>query len=599
MRLTVVVTALLLLAVVVTAIIAECPSHMERSAKISSQKPSIYRAGAVSTSPSECSLNRTAPATNAKPLVNISVSNGRLIIETAGYVDQVGFFKPGDTLPTAILWPYSFTPMAKGSEDVVAEEVLLNKTYMKLVADTSDILKVLEPGTYEVIVWSNGREVLSTVAVVTRSDISITGSSVVGKPTPVCSAATACGEFKLVCYINHSSIEAVREAVYGVSGVYEVADASWLVLKWVDENIVYDKEKLRKGEYSLYDPLMTLKIRKGICMDYSALITTALISAGVEPVYIVLLNNINHAAPAVTINGSMFLLDQVLPPIEVGDYIDYVLLGSKGSVSLIKYWVAGGEVQLEVLNDVELNATDTYPSDALDDEVFYEAVKEFMRKHPNLVLDPKLKSLLYAVGSELRLYTPELVGYGGSTRYPVTVLYSPVFRRWWVEMLANYIDGLARKYYKSTLASRGYFWTTISSGVLRFIAINYSVPESRISVLNDSLRLEVSGVSRVKSLDVLVYKHGDEVPVAGVVPEGVGYANITLIRASDWEVRNGSVLLEFRISDLSRAVPAGIYDVIVWVNKKPVSALTLRLDRIYTLSLTSSSPPGPSGSCLC
>ena len=295
----------------------------------------------------------------------------------------------------------------------------------------------------------------------------------------------------------------------------------------------------------------------------------------------------------------MFLLDQVLPPIEVGDYIDYVLLGSKGSVSLIKYWVAGGEVQLEVLNDVELNATDTYPSDALDDEVFYEAVKEFMRKHPNLILDPRLKSLLYAIGSELRLYTPELVGYGGSARYPVTVLYSPVFRRWWVEMLANYFDGLARKYYNSTLVSGGYFWTAISGGVLRFIAVNYSVPESRVSVLNDSLRLEVSGVSMVKSLDVLVYKHGDETPVAGVVPEGVEYANIALIRASDWVVRNGSVLLEFRISGLSSAVPAGIYDVIIWVNKKPVSALTLRLDRIYTLSLSSSSPSEPSGSRLC
>ena len=103
----------------------------------------------------------------------------------------------------------------------------------------------------------------------------------------------------------------------------------------------------------------------------------------------------------------------------------------------------------------------------------------------------------------------------------------------------------------------------------------------------------------VKSLDVLVYKHGDETPVAGVVPEGVEYANIALIRASDWVVRNSSVLLEFRISGLSSAVPAGIYDVIIWVNKKPVSALTLRLDRIYTLSLSSSSPSEPSGSRLC
>jgi len=244
LKLTIVVTALILLAVVVTAIIAESPLRTGKSAKISSQKPGIYRAGAVSTSSSGRSLSRKAPATSAKPLINISISNGKLVIEAAGYIDQVGFFKPGDTLPTAILWPYSFTPMAKGGEDVIAEEVLLNKTYMKLVADTSDILEVLKPGTYEVIVWSNGREVLSAVAVVTRSGISITGSSVVGKPTPVCSAATACGEFKLVCYINHTSIEAVRKAVYGVSGDYGVADASWLVLKWVDENIVYDKEKL-------------------------------------------------------------------------------------------------------------------------------------------------------------------------------------------------------------------------------------------------------------------------------------------------------------------------------------------------------------------
>jgi len=582
--------SVLFIAIIVTAVVTEKSAPTITRSIEPPQKIGIFPSALISTTTSASTLEKklTSEAIN-EPLVNISITNAELTIEAAGYIEQVGFFKPGDTMPTAILWSHSFTPMARGKEDVIADRVFINKTYMRLVVDTYKLLEALKPGTYEVIAWSNGLEVLRAYAIVTHSGVSIIEPEVIGKPASVCDVVTACGEFRLICYINETSIKKIKAVIFGNSSIYSAVDASWLALKWIDENIVYDKEKLEKGNYDLYDPITMLRIRKGICMDYSALLATALLSVGVEPVYMISIDNINHMAPAVEINGSLFLLDQVLPPIEVGDYLDYILLGSKSTVSMLKYWVVNGEVQLEVLNNIELKNTDSYPADELGSDVFNAAIEEFMRKHPELIPDPKLEPLLGAIGSELKMYVPELVGYGSEGKYPIPVLYSPIFRKWWIKMFTDCMEQLAKKYYNSTLRSGGYFWTSLSNDRLCFIAVNYVVPNSNVSLLNDSLKVIISIDHPIFTLDVLVYRHGESVPIAGIVPRNKSYANITLINASGWAVSNTRVIFEFSVRELSKALPSGIYDLIVWINNKPAYAITMRLDRIYELSDTLSS----------
>ncbi len=520
------------------------------------------------------------------PPVSIGVSEGKFIIEVRGYLEQVGFYKPGDTLPTAILWSHSFVSMARSKEDVIADRVFINRTYMRIEVDTSKLLAALKPGVYEVIAWSDGEGVLRAHVIITRSGISIINSEVIGSPTSVCSATNVCGEFKLICYINDTSLKKVRSVIYGSRENLSIIDAVWLALKWVDENIAYDREKFEEGNYELRDPITMLKLRRGICMDYSGLLTAALLSIGVEPVYIVGIDNVNHVTPAVKINNSLFVLDQVLPPIEISDYIDYILLGSRNTVSVFKYWIVNGEVQLEAENNVELNITDAYPSDEFSAEVFNEAVRLFIKRHPELIPNSKLEPLLRAVGSELRMYTPVLIGYGSEGRYPITVLYSPLFREWWAKMLADYMEQLARKYYNSVLKSRGYFWASLSNSSLRFIAVSYEIPNSSIALLNDSARVSILSRGAIVTLNILIYRHGSTDPSAVIAPSSTSYTNITVVRASKWVITGSKAYVEFNMKELSKVLPSGVYDLVVWVNGNPIYASTVKIERNYRFSST-------------
>ena len=116
-------------------------------------------------------------------------------------------------------------------------------------------------------------------------------------------------------------------------------DTAWSILEWEDENLVYDVEKaalpppqiiirgrdveIHDGGRAIQTPSETLILRKGICTDY-AFLTLALLKYNGCVGYLVNVTfkdgGEGHVAAAVPINGTFFILDQHLPPLDPEGY---------------------------------------------------------------------------------------------------------------------------------------------------------------------------------------------------------------------------------------------------------------------------------------
>ena len=104
------------------------------------------------------------------------------------------------------------------------------------------------------------------------------------------------------------------------------SDTVWNVLKWVHENIEYNKTKALVREREIQSPIETVNKRDGICTDYALLTASLLLNLDIKTVYLldIKLYNDNksggHAAVAVKLNGDYFILDQHLPLMHVASY---------------------------------------------------------------------------------------------------------------------------------------------------------------------------------------------------------------------------------------------------------------------------------------
>ena len=160
---------------------------------------------------------------------------------------------------------------------------------------------------------------------------------------------------KLTCFrCSKISIGDVQEVGYEILGYqpYTGVDAVWKTLEFIDKNIEYDYSSAMSLPYLLYDksyddstsvefsvsnkkivakhPLETLRRRSGVCIDMALLAATALLYANISHVYILVIepsSGAGHAAALAEINNTYFVLDQHLPPIELSDYVEYVLRG--------------------------------------------------------------------------------------------------------------------------------------------------------------------------------------------------------------------------------------------------------------------------------
>ncbi|AMM53876.1 transglutaminase-like domain-containing protein [Pyrococcus kukulkanii] len=126
----------------------------------------------------------------------------------------------------------------------------------------------------------------------------------------------------------------------------------WNILKWEEENLRYDDFK---NSSIILRPSEFLKIRKGVCTDYTVLTAGILLALNVTPIYVLVIHFSEtptlHSAVAVEIGDYTFILDQKLPPHDLGSYwesfayngkvitfAEVYMLNTPGNVSYMGIW---------------------------------------------------------------------------------------------------------------------------------------------------------------------------------------------------------------------------------------------------------------------
>ncbi len=147
----------------------------------------------------------------------------------------------------------------------------------------------------------------------------------------------------LSCMLGKEELSVISPLAGELKG-NNTAQSIWNILEWEGEWISYDWEKAKepfaqvvihpngteeivKGKNNtIQTPYETIMKRTGICTDYTVLTDALLLAMNYSPVYAMEINFTtppNHATAAIKINGWFFVLDQHLPPMDLGAYYRY------------------------------------------------------------------------------------------------------------------------------------------------------------------------------------------------------------------------------------------------------------------------------------
>ncbi|MEM0226279.1 MAG: transglutaminase-like domain-containing protein [Thermofilaceae archaeon] len=223
------------------------------------------------------------------------------------------------------------------------------------------------------------------------------------------------------------------------------AETVWNVLKWLDENINYDYEKAKRSiPYYYYSPPETVKMRKGICVDYSLLTAALLLESGLSEAYILDLssNFTGHVATAVVVNGRTYVLDQKMPPLRYEEYESYFSRNEQNVWRIETVYKVtldrAGEPLVEVIDPAQLPKGERM-TDAEISSAVYRALRSL---NPRLQWDSVLESIVRTALTE----DPSLLYY----YYTITLRLHPAtlsvdFAEAWLnEMFRNGKDIIGR-----------------------------------------------------------------------------------------------------------------------------------------------------------
>lgn len=242
--------------------------------------------------------------------------------------------------------------------------------------------------------------------------------------------------------VNSTVAENVAKAVYGIDTSVDKVEAVWRLLDWLRDNASYDYYK--QPSQGVYTPLEFLNYRKGVCSDYAVFSATALLGAGFNESYIVVLypenETIGHAVALAEINYLLLVLDQNPPPIEWEDYTTYVK-NISGNIQLIRLSLVGDRPIIEafVIDPFLLVSyhPDTYPLDATPVYVVKLAA-ETLISSMNATFCPSGTSWVYEV-----YYRIKLSDYYDNILFKA---YTPAMRegfiREWSHLILNTLLGL-------------------------------------------------------------------------------------------------------------------------------------------------------------
>lgn len=201
----------------------------------------------------------------------------------------------------------------------------------------------------------------------------------------------------LLKYVNKTSLQFLRERLLGGRASWNLAELSWHVLAWLDNNVVYDYSKALLNKLTkIYDPITFYNKKSGICSDYALFTVAALLAGRLPQAYVLIINTSEgeHAAAGVEIDGKLFILDQHLPPYEWADYVEYVFQPIGEAMQVIKVWLdLNGEPAIEAwtVNPMAFTSlkADSYPLDRVSQGLIEETLMKVCRE-TNTILKPQL-----------------------------------------------------------------------------------------------------------------------------------------------------------------------------------------------------------------
>lgn len=202
------------------------------------------------------------------------------------------------------------------------------------------IVKTPETSKKCVITYSNNE-----LKITTCSSIIVKESSTTSPFTKSISIHEA-----ILNYVNQSAIKYIRQNLLRDKEDWDLALLSIYILTWLETNTRYSYEKALSSylQFTIYDPITFFERKSGVCVDYALFTVTALLAGGAKEAYILLIDTGlgPHAAAAVKINNTIYVLDQKLPLYELRNYLSYIryTYGLRGKFfQIVKVWMDSNE----------------------------------------------------------------------------------------------------------------------------------------------------------------------------------------------------------------------------------------------------------------
>ncbi len=424
---------------------------------------------------------------------------------------------------------------------MAADRVYASLNYTLIGVSVKRIVSKLPPGSYRLEVYSQpapgtGSSVLveaCSLRIEGGGGISVSGCRLIHRPyTDWCSrvsSSSVSSDYDLgrLCYYTSNVLWQVSKLVYGSSAPSSVSSAVWTALAWVGAHISYDYSRASPGVVGTLSPLETIERGKGVCRDYAVLLAAILLSARVMPAAILEFPSIMHAAAGAYVNGSLVILDQHLPPVEPGDYEDYIVGKRIGLFKLSLYWLKGGRPLVEIINAAKFNATDTWPSDSWPPG-FNTTVSQYTAEDIGGSSAKQLETLirLNATGYAYEELYAGTLGGVRSKRPPLSKLYSPLFSVEWAKYLASIASSLVEKYFPGS----HYVWVSLTSDRIYVAASSEFVSVTTTLSKPDYIITLGASVSPSEA-SIIVYNASNRKPVLGITAQGYSYPNLKTIQA--------------------------------------------------------------------